>query len=458
MSVIYKARHQLMNRVVAVKMLHAHSLLDPAGLKRFQQEAQAASLLDHPNIIRVYDFGLLAEKQPYLVMDFAEGVSLTSIIEQKKALPYTYCLPIFAQVTAAIEHAHEKGILHRDLKPCNIMVLDREQQAPQVKVVDFGLATFLADSPSRSSEKLTKVGEVFGSVHYMSPEQCCGKELDERSDVYSLGCVMYECLAGVPPIQGDTILETMQMQVTTNPSPLATHAVQEKIPAELEKIVMQCLKKAPGERFQSMAELHDEIRVLLGTEETQPRRVIVRRSSPITKRTMVLVGLTIVIGLLAAFFLGRQQKVADECDSVESVQFANSSVKRGVDKGEKLIEAGDYTEAERVLTAAADNTEKFAVKDDKVTDRISSLAQLCHKRGQCDTAERLLKRSLAISEKLFGKNDPKTRERVQDLAAFYMSIGDYEKAEPLYNLIMPADQARKTVEEASASEASADSK
>jgi serine/threonine protein kinase len=456
MSLIYKARHQLMNRVVALKMLHARSLLDPAGLKRFQQEAQAASLLDHPGVIRVYDFGILPGDQPYLVMDFVEGVSLTNLIEKKKKLSYEYCLPLFIQVADALAHAHAKGVLHRDLKPCNVMVVETNGVSC-VKVVDFGLATFLPDAPIQGA-KLTQTGEVFGSVHYMSPEQCCGKKLDERSDIYAFGCVMYECLTGKPPIQGDSIVETMQKQVTTNPVPMTVFTGGEKFPPKLEQVIMRTLKKSPEDRYQSMEEIYDELLRISGAEP--PERPVKPQSARSKKLRVSLakIGYGVAAGLavlLLAMFLTKPpgSNTADQSASA----FANNSLTRVVDKGEKLIESGEYVEGERVLTAAADHAEKFNVQDDAVTDRISSLAQLCHKRGQCDTAERLLKRSLSISEKLFGEKDPRTAERVQDLAAFYMSLGDYEKAEQLYDRVMPPEQARKKIKEASASETSEDS-
>jgi serine/threonine protein kinase len=454
MSLIYKARHKLMNRVVALKMLHARSLLDPAGLKRFQQEAQAASLLDHPNVIRVYDFGLLEDQTPYLVMDFVQGSSLTALIEKKGKLHYDYCLPIFIQVADALAHAHEKGVLHRDLKPCNVMINESEN-GPIAKVVDFGLATFLVDAPMRS-DKLTQTGEVFGSVYYMSPEQCCGKQLDERSDIYSLGCVMYECLAASVPVRGDSLLETMQKQVTTNPVPLTVYTSGEKFPPKLEQLIMRTLKKAPKERFQSMEDLHDElVRITGGAPPERPKKTTKEGALSLSPRKIAYAVAGGVTGIIVAFNFSKPPVAEDLPDS--SVAFAHSQVTRVVDKGEKLIESGNYNEGERVLTAAADQSELFNVHDDEVADRISSLAQLCHKHGQCDTAERLLKRSLGISEKLFGKDDPRTAERVQDLAAFYMSMGDYQKAEPLYSRIMAPEQARKMVHDGEVSETSASS-
>jgi tetratricopeptide (TPR) repeat protein len=267
---------------------------------------------------------------------------------------------------------------------------------------------------------------------------------------------MYECLTGQPPVQGDSLIETMQKQVTTAPVPLTVFTAGEKFPPQLEQVIMKTLKKAPNDRFRSMEELHDElIRISGGEPPDRPNKTTKQPAVTISVRKIAYAIAGGIAGIIVAFNFAKPTTPTETPDT--SSAFAQHTLTRTVDKGEKLIESGDYDEGERVLTAAADNAERFTVKDHGVVDRISSLAQLCHKRGQCDTAERLLKRSLAISEKLFGPTDPRTAERVQDLAAFYMSLGDYDKAEPLYNRIMPEEQARKIVRNASANETSADS-
>jgi serine/threonine protein kinase len=258
MSVIYKARHRALNRLVAIKMLHGHMLTDTI-IRRFQQEAQASSLLQHPNTVGVYDFGVTESGLPFMVMDFVEGETLAQRLKRRGTLPPRDCIIIFKQVCDAVEHAHELGILHRDLKPGNIMLIESEGTPGIVKILDFGIAKIMdaADSPGHN---LTQTGEVFGSPLYMSPEQCSGiKELDRRSDIYSLGCVMYECLTGTVPHRGDTVIATIMKQLNERPRPVTDLQPNARIPAKLEDIVDKALEKNPDKRFQSMEELKDAL-------------------------------------------------------------------------------------------------------------------------------------------------------------------------------------------------------
>jgi len=258
MGLVYKARHRLMNRIVAIKMLHKHMVSSADALKRFQVEAQAASCLSLPNILTIYDFGLTDEGQPYMVMDYLEGASLGDIIEEEGHLPAPRALNIFTQVCAGLSHAHQKGIIHRDLKPSNIMLVTFGDQKDFVKIVDFGIAKLLRQNEGQG-EQLTKTGEVFGSPLYMSPEQCKGKQLDARSDIYSFGSVMYRSLTGSPLFEGDEVIEFLFKQVSEMPQPFRIMCPGLRIPKKLEDIVFKALAKEPENRWQSMAALKDAL-------------------------------------------------------------------------------------------------------------------------------------------------------------------------------------------------------
>jgi serine/threonine protein kinase len=209
MGVIYKARHAMLKKDVAIKILH---LVNEINVQRFQREAQAAYNLRHENVVAVHEFGMTEEGQPYMVMEFIEGKTLSTIIDERGALPLELCINIFKQVCAGIAHAHAKGVLHRDIKPSNVMLTNPESWSPQVRIVDFGIAKVLdADEPN--SGKLTRTGDFLGSPLYMSPEQCLGKDMDLRSDIYSIGCIMYEALTGKPPLSGETPMETLLKQM-----------------------------------------------------------------------------------------------------------------------------------------------------------------------------------------------------------------------------------------------------
>jgi eukaryotic-like serine/threonine-protein kinase len=252
MGLVYKARHRLMNRIVAIKMLHKHMISSKDTLKRFQLEAQAASCLSLPNILTVYDFGLTNEGQPYMVMDYLEGTSLSDLLEAEHHLAPDRAVNIFIQACAGLAHAHQKGVLHRDIKPSNIMLVQFGEQADFVKIVDFGIAKLL----NQGVGELTKTGEVYGSPSYMSPEQCRGKETDARSDIYSMGCVMYRTLSGRPLFSGDDIIELLFKQVSEPPAPFDADL---NIPTELESVIFKALAKDPSDRYQNMGEYKEAL-------------------------------------------------------------------------------------------------------------------------------------------------------------------------------------------------------
>ena len=252
MGLVYKARHKLMNRIVAIKMLHKHMISSKDTLKRFQLEAQAASCLSLPNILTVYDFGLTNEGQPYMVMDYLEGTSLADVLEEEHHILPERGVNIFIQACAGLAHAHQKGVLHRDIKPSNIMLVNFGDQADFVKIVDFGIAKLL----NQGVGELTKTGEVYGSPSYMSPEQCRGKETDARSDIYSMGCVMYRTLSGRPLFSGDDIIELLFKQVSEPPAPFDADL---NIPADLEAVIFKALAKDAGDRYQTMGEFKEAL-------------------------------------------------------------------------------------------------------------------------------------------------------------------------------------------------------
>lgn len=259
MGIVYKARHELMDRDVAIKMLKADLKSDQLSVKRFQQEARAACRLKHPNVITLFDFGVSPSAQPYLVMDYLKGISLADVIKKDGHVGVDRTIKIFLQAARALEHAHRNDVIHRDLKPGNIMLEEKDDEKDFVKVVDFGVAKILGGSEDAEAQRLTQTGEVCGSPVYMSPEQCMGQKLDPRSDIYSMGVVMYETLTGRLPLLGKTMVDTMQKHTIEQPPPFGDVRPDLYIPERLEAVVFKALKKDPGERQQSMAELEREL-------------------------------------------------------------------------------------------------------------------------------------------------------------------------------------------------------
>ncbi len=259
MGVIYKARQTVLDKLVAIKMLHPH-LVSTTAFRRFQVEGKAVGMLQHPYIINVHDLSITEAGQPYMVMDFVQGLPLSQVIERDGPLSVDRFLRIFDQICDAVAHAHNRGVLHRDLKPSNIMLTRREGQE-EVRIMDFGIAKLIdADDGPNGSNQLTKTGDTIGSPLYMSPEQTRGGKTDNRSDLYSLGCVMYEALTGAPPFSGTTSIETMMMHLNEKPVSLSQSLLgQKSFAPDLEAMVARLLEKNPDLRYQSMEELRAAI-------------------------------------------------------------------------------------------------------------------------------------------------------------------------------------------------------
>ncbi len=280
MGVVYKARHLIMGRMVAIKTLHSHLVSNQKTTQRFKREATLAQELDHPNIVSVFDFGVTPKGQPYLVLSYLEGIGLDEILKRDGALSTERALRIFSQVADGLGHAHAKGIVHRDLKPSNIMLVNSAGESDLVKIVDFGIAKALPES-GLDPVYLTQIGETFGSPLYMSPEQCMGSQLDARSDIYTLGCVMYESLTGRVPIRGANTVETMTKHVSQPPLPFKSVRPDIAVPAELERVVFKALRKEPEKRYQSLFELKKDLDAIgRSLTEGSPTTVVITSVEP----------------------------------------------------------------------------------------------------------------------------------------------------------------------------------
>jgi serine/threonine protein kinase len=246
MGTVYRCRDLVLGRTVALKFLHPHLVLTSKWLMRFQQEAKAIGRLEHPNIIKINHFET-DEDCPFIVMDYIKGESLSEIISKEGALDTQRSLKILTQVADALAHAHKHNVIHRDLKPSNIIIL--QGTGDVVKILDFGIAKI---EETQSAPNLTQTGEIFGSPAYMSPEQCIGKNIDARSDQYSLGCVLYECLTGSPPFVSTSAMEVMMHHISDAPQSLKQVSLGRDFSKDLEKVVGKLLAKDPNERFESM--------------------------------------------------------------------------------------------------------------------------------------------------------------------------------------------------------------
>jgi serine/threonine-protein kinase len=314
MSLVYRAHDTLLNRVVAVKVLRAQYASDDDVVRRFRREAQASASLSHPNIVGIYDVGRQGDMY-YIVMEYIAGYTLKQRIQKEGPLTVDKALDITAQICEALEHAHAHKVIHRDIKPHNIMLTP----AGKVKVADFGIAR------AATSSTLTHSGTIMGSVHYFSPEQARGGLTSEKSDIYSLGVVMYEMLAGRVPFEGDSAITIALKHVQENVVP--PRRIVPRIPEAVERIVMKALEKDQASRYQSASDMLADLDRVSGSGEraagmvgpdnsrggTRARpdggqaqapaedRQVARHAKRSRRRPVILLVVLIIIAGLAAF-------------------------------------------------------------------------------------------------------------------------------------------------------------
>jgi len=249
MARIYRARHVRLTRCFALKVLPGPRASEPVSRLRFAQEADAASRLDHPNVVPVVDFGRVDSGELYLVMDLVEGETLASVIEREAPLAPLRAVGLARSLARGLGHAHERGLVHRDFKPDNV-VLD----GAVPRIVDFGLALRPGDGGEDGEPRLTEQGYVVGTPIYLSPEQACDEQVDARADLYALGVVLYEMLAGRPPFEGSAI-EVARRKLVEPVPPIARVSPQVSTPPALEALVMRLLAQHPDDRFASADDL-----------------------------------------------------------------------------------------------------------------------------------------------------------------------------------------------------------
>jgi hypothetical protein len=331
MGSIYTAHDNVLDRDVAIKTI-ARTGLNDVELVRFHREGKAASTVRHPNVIQMLDFGVLETGQPFIVMELINGTSVAQLILEQKQLSPLFTLQIVEQSAAGMSAVHKAGIIHRDLKTSNIMIVDLET-GPLVRILDFGIAKSISNDSQTST--LTKAGQIFGSPHYMSPEQVKGDHLNQQTDVYSLGCITFEMLTGVTLFQGETVMDVVTQHMT-EPAPRLWEVTDIKFPMELERLVAHMVAKDTSDRFGSMEEVIEnikEVRIVV-EDAAEQEKVAARAAAALSKELaetqayvhekpktgMLIVALVIATGLLiGAVYTIIQPMFKKEDDAVQKV-------------------------------------------------------------------------------------------------------------------------------------------
>lgn len=423
MGSVFKARQLSLDRFVAIKILHPELLGDTDSRARFEREGKVLSELTHKHIPSFYNFGIWAKPNnessgtaatvlyPYIAMEYLEGRSLRHLLDTVGSLPWQRCLDIVSQTCDALSYAHQHRIIHRDLKPTNIMLLD-QPQPDFVKIIDFGLAGLLP-SHDAANQKLTMTGNLIGSAYYMSPEQCLGKKPDQRSDVYALGCILYEALSGQPPLSADNPIGLLHKHATELPQPLSETAGFNNVPAWLNAILFKALAKDPAQRYQNMKDFEQDI--YLGQQGRSAEITVAADLLPISKlrkethtRTIVAASMIMLACLSALALITISKSKTDKTPASTSKQTSSISIaKRSpnllLNESQKMLGLGNTQAAIECFNKAIDKLEKSnsatSTSLEKLSDVSQQLALKVMRPGHNDEAIQILRQYLRVLEK-----------------------------------------------------------
>lgn len=332
MGAVYKVKHEMLDQIFAIKVLDKAASTEEKIIRRFDQEAKAAGALKHENLIGIHDYGVTDDGIIYIVMDYLEGTSLDNEIKRLGQIDEKRAIDIFAALCRGLSYAHGKGIIHRDLKPSNIMLTRDEKGVEVPKIVDFGIAKRQA-----VDSKLTQTGELFGTPLYMSPEQCLGYTLDGRSDIYSLGCVMFEALSGTNPFVADNAMASIMKHLNDEPPPLKA---SETVSAGMRQLVASCLEKDVKRRPQSADALLASLELVRDGKQPSPLAAVKRvRRKHLSKAVDVVLLIFIPIGV---WILG--SKIVTHLTTPTSLSMAGTV--------QRYIKSGEYTRAAELADKA----------------------------------------------------------------------------------------------------------
>ncbi|MFN8390943.1 MAG: protein kinase [Bdellovibrionota bacterium] len=412
MGAVYKAEHSLMGRMVALKVLHPHLIENEELMKRFQHEARIASKLKHRNAITTYDFGIY-QGAPYLAMEYVEGRTLNDLIAKTGPIPVSRIINIYMQICSALAQAHQLGIVHRDLKPDNIMLVPQQDGTETAILLDFGIAKMLSQQSEQSRTVLTQAGMFFGTPKYASPEQALEKTLDKRSDIYTLGVILYEALSGEVPFEAPSVMEVLMKQLNQEPIPLSKAKPELKLPEALDQLIMKCLKKNPDERFQSVEEFLEELKAIDAA-----------RNSGGNLRRGVIAGLILTLAAAGGAYAWTTRGQAPATEQAPSPSPASTPASKPTEPKK------DEVSISSPVNAAS---QEQAAPDPNHNEPLRGLAQMLLKSVETDSTKRDTDPfAVAETESVSSSSSSSSASSASSVVAFSLSdatTGDAEDAE-----------------------------
>ena len=441
---VYLAEHLTLSNKVAIKILHSHLAKDEDRQKRLEQEAQVLSKLDSHYIIKTIDYGLIPA--PYIVMEYFEGNSLDEILKIENFDEGT-AIEIIEQICLGLQAAHTAGLVHRDLKPSNVLIANHSGKR-KAKLLDFGIAK-IAVSDSQAS-KLTATGEILGSPPYMSPEQWTARPTDQRSDIYSLGCLMYEVLSGKVIFEGANSFEYLNLHLTEEPKTFKEVAPERKVSPELEAIVRNCLQKEPQDRYDSTGEILDDLQKVREGKQVRKRvaqKKLAAKTSKISANRILIAITAGVIVFAVGLYLLRAPIAGAYCENLnqQAEHLSRSKPKEAIAIYQQSLAFGQFLPKKdprrletmdqlgELFSKSGSKAESLVIKKlykDEVGDiqppewrELTDRAQKALVRNKFGEAKGLTESALAMAEKLAGKNSIVYARSLDNLGQVYRESG-----------------------------------
>ncbi len=434
-GVIYKALDKMLQREIALKVIHAHLLKSADSVDKFKKEAVLE--LNHPNICKIYKQGKDESGNLYLAMEFLEGETLAELIAKNGKLDFDLFFELLPQIIAALAFAHKNGIIHLDIKPANVIVTV-EQNKSRAVLIDFGIARWLSKELEKKTET-EKQAAAAGTGAYMSPEQCSGSELDARSDIYSLGCLMLECLAGRTPFEGETNLELMYKHMHESISKLGFLC---ELPEALAKLIRKCLEKDPASRYQSMEALSSDFKLCQDMQDTLKRRYL-SSSEKNKKRGSMLLPVLLALSLIAASLLSLKHYFSESQKSQNYNKF--NSIKKDAPASRRNLYIS-CRDVDRIVKEykSKNDSESVKVVYDRWTRELFAKSSPENRvevfaRAVADFAElKMPEKALEYAELAFKSPQRQLRagKVTGAIASMYESLGKPQKGIDYYNNVL----------------------